>query len=118
AAGQAMSSVLYTIVVVIGIRKFSGFELPWAPLAKQYAIAIGAGIVAFAILMSGGGIVTEGLSGIVYALLLTAISLRAGVWRADERDHLAGLLAGYPPLRFLCRFLSTNVPAADPQRKS
>jgi O-antigen/teichoic acid export membrane protein len=116
AAAQATSSVLCTIVVVIGIRRFSGFHLPWLALTKQYVIALIAGAIAFGILMLGLGRAGEWLSGFVYAALLAAISLRAGVWRADERNHLAGLLAGYRQLRFLSELLATN--AAPVPRKS
>ena len=108
AAGQAISAVLYTIVVVIGIHRFSGFDLPWWPLTKQYAIALGSGLVALAVAMGIAGILGEWLSGLVYVALLVVISLRAGVWRADERDHLARVLSAYPQLRFLSRFLSTT----------
>lgn len=117
ASAQTASSILCTIVVVIGIRRFSGFHPPWRALAKQYVVALIAAAPALAILMSGGGRLTEWLSGIVYGLLLVGISLRSGVWRSDEQNHLIGLLAGYPQLRFLSKLFSTAPAAADSQRK-
>jgi hypothetical protein len=70
------------------------------------------------LLNSWVGRIGEWLSGFVYAALLAGISLGSGVWRADERNHLAGLLARYPQLRFLSELLAANAPGDTASRKS
>jgi O-antigen/teichoic acid export membrane protein len=99
AYAQMISAVLYTIVIVIGIQKSVGLVLPWGALAKQYAVALAAGGISMLVLAFGGtGTVAEIAAGILYAVLYLVLSIATGVWRDDEKKHIADLMRRYPYL--------------------
>jgi O-antigen/teichoic acid export membrane protein len=102
AYAQMISAVLYTIVIVIGIQKSVGLVLPWGSLAKQYGVAFAAGGISLLVIAIGGtGIGAEIAAGILYAVVFLALSIVTGVWRDDEKRHIAELLRRNP---YLARF--------------
>jgi O-antigen/teichoic acid export membrane protein len=106
ALAQVLSSVLSTTVIVIGIQRSVGLGLPWLLLARQYALALGAGIVALAIIVLGQeSTFAELAAGVVYGALMLLVSLVAGVWRPDEKRRLAETVSRYPRLAWLARLL-------------
>jgi O-antigen/teichoic acid export membrane protein len=97
ALAQSASSVLSTIVIVVGIQKFIGLRLPWSSLAKQYAVALIAGVLGLlTVLATGGALASEFAGGLVYAIVLLVLPLFVGIWRQDEKRYAIELLSKHP----------------------
>jgi O-antigen/teichoic acid export membrane protein len=105
ALAQTASSVLSTIVIVIGIRKFIGLHLPWSSLARQYAVAVVAGALGLVVVVAVGGELGEFAGGSVYAIVMLVLSLFVGIWRDDEKRYALDLLCKHPRMaQIITRF--------------
>lgn len=111
ALAQTGASVVSSLVLIVGIRKYVGLDAPWLLLMRQYVAALLAALLGFGLVWLAGARWGAWLAGPVYALGFVVLSLFLGVWRPEEVGHLDKYVDRYPGvLGWLRRFMA---PAAS-----
>lgn len=96
ALAQTGASIVCSLVLIVGIKKYVGLDAPWVPLIRQYVAAVLAALIGFGLVWALGPRIGAWAAGPVYAISFVLLSLVLGVWRADEVGHLGKFADKYP----------------------
>lgn len=96
ALAQTVANAICSAVLIVGIRRYVGLDAPWRLLMRQYLAAALAAALVSAWVWAWHSRMGDWLSGPLYVMTVLLLSMRLGVWRPEELQHLQALEARYP----------------------
>jgi len=93
---HAGSSVVIFLLIGVGIVRVFKVSLPWRELSRLLLAATAAAAVAAACYWAGGGLWTQFIGGLLYAIVFIAGSVGFRAWRADDIEQLMPLAERFP----------------------
>jgi O-antigen/teichoic acid export membrane protein len=96
ASSQLVANVICTAVIVRGIKKYVGLDVPWVLMGRQYGATLLAVVIAYVPVLTAGPIVGAWLAGPVFVLALLLLSPWLGVWRTQELAQAAVFISRLP----------------------